>query len=188
MGCHLPRHRHLYMSALQEQVDEAEKRPSMHTSGSQPLFCYCGCRILWVILEMRHDPFWDLGHCLKDYRVLIITLYRGSQWQCYMASATILSTSDTGPSEPFFPISDHLARTVRVPMLLTFHIIRASMAEALAPHHNPAGQRWLYGANHLSTFGWFHLHDFGCMESARWVTPAEGATIVCAGLGILVNA
>ena len=46
----------------------------------------------------------------------------------------------------------------------------------------PAGQRWLGGASHLSTFGWFHLHDIGCLESARWVTPTVGATIVCTGL------
>ena len=53
----------------------------------------------------------------------------------------------------------------------------------LAPHRS-TGQRWLGGASHLLTFGWFQLHDIGCMESARWMTPAEGVTIVCAGLGV----
>ena len=54
----------------------------------------------------------------------------------------------------------------------------------------PAGQRWLGGAScsPLLTFEWFHLHDIGCMQSAKWVTPAEGATIACAGLGVYVDA
>ena len=47
----------------------------------------------------------------------------------------------------------------------------------------PAGQCWLGGASHLSTFGRFHLYDIGCMESTRWA--AEGATIVCAGLAFV---
>ena len=72
-------------------------------------------------------------------------------------------------------------------MFVCIYIIRASTAFGCA---RSASRRKLGNAGWVAPVIYRHLDGsiyIGCMESARWVTPAESATIVCAGLVIYMS-